>query len=134
MTRTKTDTWPQAREYCRDVDEMFARNRAARRAIVSLRRCHPSQNCDFRSGYVQAYVDVAVGGSGEVPPVPPERYWKSCRRDPEGHREAADWFAGYAAGSQRALASTWHAYNQVPTSGSTAGCPTAGYCTENHGW
>lgn len=134
LTRTNTDTWPQTREYCRDLDEMYARHRATRRAVVSLRQCYRNQNCDFRSGYVQAYVDVAIGGSGALPPVPPERYWKACRRDPEGHQKATDWFAGYAAGSQNALGSTWHAYNTVPASASTAACSSTAGCTEDLAW
>ena len=134
LTRTKTDAWPEVREYCRGLDEMHARHQATRRAVVALRRRHPSAGCDFRSGFVQAYVDVALGGSGATPPIPPERYWKSCDRDPEGHCEAADWFAGYAAGGRQALASKWHAYNTVPASGEFSECTQPACAADRHGW
>jgi hypothetical protein len=72
--------------------------------------------CDFQYGFEQAYVDVALGASGEVPPLPPERYWKKRARTPKGHQRAQDWFAGYAAGAEQARAQYAH-FNHVATSG-----------------
>jgi hypothetical protein len=117
MTRTKTGDWTEPHEYSRHCDEAAARSLAEKRAIVAIANCYPETSMDFREGFAQAYVDVALGSDGTVPAVPPERYWKTCKRNPNGYCDANEWFAGYAAGSQRALASCWNAYNQVPSSG-----------------
>jgi hypothetical protein len=117
FTHSKTGDWPEPHEYSRHWDEAYTRNRAEKRALVALANCHPGTNSDFRQGFIQAYVDIALGASGALPPVPPERYWKACQRDPQGYCEANDWFTGYSAGAQRALNSNWHAHNQVPASG-----------------
>lgn len=71
---------------------------------------------DFSTGFVQAYVDVAEGGSGNTPAVPPERYWKRCNRTASGHGRAEEWFAGYRAGAQLAEAECNREFNQVPLS------------------
>jgi hypothetical protein len=73
-------------------------------------------SCDFREGYTQAYVDLAEGGNGEVPAVPPERYWKSKYRSAEGYSRAEDWFAGYRAGVEMAQAEGISQFNTIPTS------------------
>ena len=117
FTRSKTGDWPEHHEYSRHLDECYARQRAEKRALVAIANCHPGTNSDFRQGFIQAYVDIALGANGVLPAVPPERYWRACKRDPQGYCEANDWFAGYSAGAQRALGSNWHAHNQVPASG-----------------
>jgi hypothetical protein len=117
LTRTKTGAWTEPHEYSRHYDERMTRCRAEQRGYVAVKECYPSADADFRQGFVQAYVDIALGADGTLPAVPPERYWKVCQRDPDGYCEADHWFAGYTAGAQRALASCWHAHNQVPASG-----------------
>ena len=117
LTHTKTGKWTEPHEYSRPVDECTARTLAEKRGIAALAKCYPDADLDFREGFVQAYVDIALGGDGALPPVPPERYWKTCRRNPNGYSKADHWFAGYTAGSQRALSSCWNAYNDVPASG-----------------
>lgn len=117
LTRSKTGDWTEPHEYSRHYDEAAARIKAEKRAIVAVSNCYPTADLDFKEGFVQAYVDIALGADGSLPPVPPERYWKVCERDPEGYLEAERWFAGYQAGAQRALASCWNAYNHVPASG-----------------
>jgi hypothetical protein len=117
LTRSKSGDCTEPHEYSRHFDEHITRARAEKRAIVAISKCYPTCDMDFKEGFVQAYVDVALGGNGELPPVPPERYWKVCERDPEGYYEADLWFEGYTAGAQRALGSCWHAHNQVRASG-----------------
>lgn len=117
LTRTKTGDWPEGSAYSRCYDERVARCRAEQRGFVAVNKCYPSADSDFQQGFVQAYVDIALGGNGDVPPIPPERYWKTCERDPEGYCEADHWFAGYSAGAQRAMASCWQAHNDVRGSG-----------------
>lgn len=117
FTRTKSGECYEPHEYSRHFDEAFARDQAEKRALVAIANCFPDTDSDFRQGFIQAYVDIALGGDGKLPPVPPERYWRACQRNPEGYADASDWFTGYTAGSQRALSSNWHAHNQVPASG-----------------
>lgn len=75
--------------------------------------------CHFSDGFEQAYIDIAQGGSGVTPAVPPERYWSAPYRTAEGHAAASDWFDGYATGA--AIAGQNAAYNVVPASTSLSG-------------
>ncbi|WP_437186922.1 hypothetical protein SH668x_000293 [Planctomicrobium sp. SH668] len=70
------------------------------------------QDCDYNSGFVQAFVDVSQGADGETPALPPANYWKNCARTPEGHAKAERWFQGYAEGGARAR-QIYDPYNQV---------------------
>ncbi|QDT57196.1 hypothetical protein Pan44_52630 [Caulifigura coniformis] len=94
--------------YARDIDDCITAHRAkcaSRECLKSL--SHQSQ-CDFSSdyayGFEQAFVDVAQGGWGVTPAVPPRRYWGLCYRTESGKQQACDWLAGYTAGAERALA------------------------------
>ncbi len=106
--------------YSRCLDEHFASHEASRRAYASMQQCYPEPpNIDFQSGYRQAFVDVALGGDGVVPAVPPECYWSTCYRTAEGHQHAEDWFSGYTAGAERATAHCRYQFNRVASSGAT---------------
>lgn len=54
---------------------------------------------DFKFGYQQAYIDIANGGTGAMPAIPPSRYWAAPYRTTWGHNKARDWFSGYQAGA-----------------------------------
>lgn len=60
-------------------------------------------NAHYRAGFTQAYIDVANGGNGELPPVPPPQYWNAHFRSAKGQWRAERWFEGYRAGSAMAL-------------------------------
>lgn len=60
-------------------------------------------NAHYRAGFTQAYIDVANGGNGELPPVPPPRYWNAHFRSAKGQWRAERWFDGYRAGAAMAL-------------------------------
>lgn len=118
-------------KYCRCWDGLLTRREARWRAQKDLRKLdhHQPISCDFRLGYEQAYVDVALGACGEVPPLPPANYWKASARTPEGHAKAQQWFAGYAAGVEPAKA-IYEPFNRVATSEGAGygwnGCPPSG--------
>lgn len=78
-------------------------------------------SCHFREGFTQAYVDMAEGGNGTVPPIPPERYWKSKFRSAPGYARAEEWFAGYRTGAGMAEAEGLSQFNTVPTSAAHVG-------------
>lgn len=103
--------------YNRHFDSKHATHRALKMAQADLHQMHPScKSCHFRRGYEQAYIDVALGGSGAVPALPPPSYWKTSARSPDGHQQAQEWFAGYAAGAGSAVA-RFGGYNRVASSG-----------------
>ncbi|MBI1310289.1 hypothetical protein GC176_03200 [bacterium] len=54
---------------------------------------------DYKRGYTQAFIDVANGESGEVPAVPPPRYWNTAYRSERGRKAADCWFDGYRTGA-----------------------------------
>jgi hypothetical protein len=117
FTHDRTGLWPEQSRYSRHFDEAHARCIAEKRALNALGACHPHAASEFKYGFVQAYVDIALGSDGRPPAIPPERFWKTCNRHPDGHCEAGEWYEGYAAGAQRALGSCWKQYNVVPAGG-----------------
>lgn len=124
--------------FIRRLDDLHTEIAAKRCACEALARCGPV-NCDYRHGFTQAYVDLALGGTGTPPPVPPERYWSVCFRTQCGQDRAADWYAGYRDGvaSVRGYESTGPV---IPASGAAyvlaPGRPAAqdGYAQGNPGW
>ncbi|MEW4526451.1 hypothetical protein [Maioricimonas sp. JC845] len=96
------------------ITSMSAQHRAGRAFGEYVAACGQQPSHDFHTGFVDGYVDVAQGGSGMVPPIPPEQYWGAPARTPTGHQRAQEWFAGYATGAQSALSSSCAAYNRVP--------------------
>lgn len=99
-----------------DDAEDFAED-AAHRRLHQLRRCsHERLTLDYREGFVQAYEDIAKGGNGVVPAVPPKRYWKSRYRSPQGRMDAYQWFAGYESGANMAFADGVAEYRAIPSS------------------
>ncbi|WP_417395722.1 hypothetical protein [Gimesia chilikensis] len=83
--------------------------------------CQDKPSKSFRKGYQQAYMDIALGESGVVPPVPPEEYWAAHYRTPEGYMEVQEWFTGYKLGSEHARADGRYDYNRIATPYSLAG-------------
>jgi len=55
---------------------------------------------DFSVGFCAGYCDVAAGGDGCPPPLPPRKYWKSRYENIEGQGRVAAWFAGYPHGAR----------------------------------
>ncbi len=84
-------------------DRKSTRHAAIRSANQALRRCYGDNvGHDFRQGFQQAFMDIANGGSGAVPAVPPPRYWSAPYRTVWGHEKADEWFDGYDAGGDAA--------------------------------
>ena len=64
----------------------------------------------FGEGYQAGYRDVASGGSGCPPVLPPRCYWAWHYQSPEGQAKVAAWFEGYphgAATAERDNAGGW---------------------------
>ena len=100
--------------YCRKLDDLHT-GMSAR--LCALQAFPGREGCDYRRGFTQAYVDVALGRTGTAPPVPPERYWDVCFRSGCGQGRAADWYAGYRDGAAHAQQRCGTTCRTVPSSG-----------------
>lgn len=100
------------------LDAWVTRHEARHLARAELRDIDDNSclDCDYKLGFEQAFVDVSVGASGQVPALPPANYWRSWNRTAEGHARAQNWFAGYAAGATRAVP-IYEPFNTVASSG-----------------
>lgn len=58
----------------------------------------------YKAGFRDAFQDVANGDSGEVPAVPPPKYWNTHYRTEKGKRCVEMYFDGYRSGSALAAA------------------------------
>jgi hypothetical protein len=58
----------------------------------------------YKSGFRDAFMDVANGESGEVPAVPPPKYWNTHYRTEKGKQCVELYFDGYRSGSALAAA------------------------------
>ena len=54
----------------------------------------------FGAGFRDGYMDVASGGNGCPPGVPPRKYWTWKYQTPEGQAKVAAWFEGYPHGAR----------------------------------
>jgi hypothetical protein len=80
----------------------------AKEAWLQFSAEHPEwcDGDDFRIGFLDGYADyLDNGGKGEPPAIPPQRYRKNKYLNPEGFQAIDRYFAGFASGSQAAIAS-----------------------------
>lgn len=53
----------------------------------------------FGDGFCAGYADVASGGAGCAPTLPPRKYWSVWYQNPSGQRKVQAWFEGFAHGA-----------------------------------
>jgi len=70
----------------------------------------------YGKGFRQGYRDVAAGGDGCPPTLPPECYWSVCFQNPAGQAKVQEWFRGYAFGANAARTDGVADFNQIMTS------------------
>ena len=71
---------------------------------------------DYYDGFRNGFVDFCfAGGSGEPPPVPPRRFWRTLYRNTAGDQSVADWSAGFRAGASAARAGGYRKRAIVPS-------------------
>ena len=103
------------------TDDMIAwRNyRAAQSAWWSCRDvyvdCEPNLY-DFGLGFRAGYINVASGGNGCPPTLPPQRYWGPYYQSDCGREQVVAWYNGYAHGVELATADGMGNSNQIVTS------------------
>lgn len=129
VVATHTPTFSGNHLYCRQIDDfmagMTARKVARHHMALNVSADCPAPSCDYRRGFEQAYVDVALGASGKAPAVPPAMYWQAGFRTPEGHARVDEWYHGYCDGAQHAVPLRGE-YNKVQPGSCPGGCPPGG--------
>lgn len=71
---------------------------------------------DFGRGFRVGYENVANGGNGCPPTLPPQRYWAARYQDDYGHEQVVSWYNGYSHGVELALADGVGHRNEIVTS------------------
>ncbi|HVJ83242.1 MAG TPA: hypothetical protein VNC50_19405, partial [Planctomycetia bacterium] len=52
----------------------------------------------FREGFIAGYSDIASGGDGCPPALPPKCYWSVAFQNPSGQERVKAWFDGWREG------------------------------------
>ncbi|MBX9654031.1 hypothetical protein K2Y11_10485 [bacterium] len=106
---------------CAELQEakIDLRNRyIAREAWKDLREVYCEMNFekDFGRGFREGYFDVAAGGNGCPPVIPPERYWSVRYMSTEGRARTEAWFSGYRYGAMVAEQDGVGIFMELPSS------------------
>jgi len=59
---------------------------------------------DYAKGFEEGYYDVASGGDGCPPALPPKKYWRATYGSPVGQDHVDAWFQGFRDGAASAKA------------------------------
>ncbi len=79
--------------------------RATARAELDDYKCEPF-SIDAERGFEAGFVDFLLyGGTGDMPTLPPRRYWRLNYQNPAGFQAIQDWYQGYQHGAAVAQAS-----------------------------
>jgi hypothetical protein len=106
---------------CAEIQEVKIniRNRyLAKEAWQSLQETAGCMNheSDFGRGFRAGYYDVALGGNGCPPPLPPQRYWSVRYMSITGREKTEAWFAGFRYGAMVAQQDGIGTFLELPTS------------------
>ncbi len=119
--RFQSTRYPSVGGYSPFWDKLNVKKTAKLRGDKALWRLGwQSKDCfssHFRSGFRQAYRDISRGGSGQVPAIPPEKYWSAYYRTERGRAKAQDWFEGYRVGAGQAGYDRLPQFNRIASSG-----------------
>jgi hypothetical protein len=71
---------------------------------------------DFAGGFTDGFADYLYwGGTGDPPPVPPQRYWALRYKSAEGAEAIRQWYAGWRAGAAEACSSGLRQFVMLPS-------------------
>ena len=70
----------------------------------------------FRDGFVAGYCNVCDGKGGEMPALPPEKYWGFQYRNMEGAEMQNAWFAGFEQGAESARTDGSGSFHEIQIS------------------
>lgn len=105
---TQIQDWQIDAQYRRRARQAWQAERAEFR--------HQHHLTHFADGFHKGYYDIASGGTGCPPVLPPRKYWGYLYQSPGGYEKTRQWFGGFEAGvavAERDGATRW---NQIPTS------------------
>ena len=71
----------------------------------------------FKAGFIAGYHNVAGGGNGCPPSLPPRKYWSWKYQTPEGQCKVNAWFEGYPHGARAAEEDGIGYYRDIQISG-----------------
>jgi len=77
---------------------------------------NPDYPHHYGKGFRQGYRDVAAGGNGCPPTLPPSCYWSVCYQSPAGQAKVQEWFRGYVFGANAAQIDGVADFNTIMTS------------------
>lgn len=101
--------------YHRHIDNFLTISTAqkcARRDLKYFSDCGELTK-DFKDGYQQAYIDLALARPACVPAVPPKKYWHAWHRSCAGREAVDQWFAGYRNGLDNGMNSGVSKFNRI---------------------
>jgi len=81
--------------------------------------CNEKYLDDFCAGFRAGYLDVASGGNGCTPALPPQEYWGWKYQSAEGQARVAAWFAGFPHGARAAEEDGVGHFSQIQMSSTT---------------
>lgn len=70
----------------------------------------------YGKGFRAGYRNVAGGGDGCPPTLPPQCYWSVCYQNPVGQAKVQEWFRGWVYGANAARIDGVADFNQIMTS------------------
>jgi hypothetical protein len=70
----------------------------------------------YGKGFRAGYRDVASGGEGCPPTLPPSCYWSVCYQNPAGQQKVQEWFRGWVYGANAARIDGVSDFNTIMTS------------------
>lgn len=98
---TMSKYWPRLDQW---TSTKTAKRCADRHLLRQQFQCRKWISRHYKCGYRDAFVDVANGENGEVPAIPPAKYWNTHYRTEKGKRCVELYFDGYRAGAAQASA------------------------------
>lgn len=99
-----------------DLQRWYADGHRAKLAFHGATDLPDVPSNDFRRGFLAGYRDVASGGEGTPPILPPHHYVSVIRRGRLGEDAAMAWFEGFQYGAAAAIRDGAHHYNFLPIS------------------
>jgi hypothetical protein len=92
---------------CTQLDDARLEGRLRRMArsayVASPGACNGvHHSVDYAKGFEEGYYDVASGGDGCPPPLPPKKYWSATYASPVGREHIEAWFQGFRDGAATA--------------------------------
>jgi hypothetical protein len=93
-----------------------ARQRRMARAAytVSPGACNGiPHSVDYAQGFEEGYYDIASGGDGCPPALPPQKYWRATYNSPLGQEHVKAWYQGFRDGVAAAKADGVAAFGTI---------------------